>query len=98
MKNYDSDFSSEPRYDEGYYRLNSVPEVLFAIKAECLDTPTDTRTRTTSTESRQKGIIYGLGIIATLLIVGGFQLARSKNVTTPSPQITTSELEIVIAD
>ena len=98
MTDYHSDFSSPPRYYKEYYRLNSVPEALSLIEAECLDTPEDTIIRTTSTESRQKGIIYGLGIIATLLMIGGFQLASLKEVTTANPQITTSEVEIVIAD
>ena len=93
MTNYNSDFSSQPRYYDRYYRLNSVPEALFLIEAECFDTSTDT---TTHNKSSQQGIIFGWGLLATLLIVSGFQVVRSEDVTPANSPITTSEAGIAI--
>lgn len=77
---------SQPEYHDQYHRLDSVPKALFLIEAECLDTPTDT---TAHNEFRQKAIVFGLGMLTILLIIGGFQLSRSQDVT-PG----TSEVEV----
>jgi hypothetical protein len=93
MKNYNSDFSSSPKHYSPYYRLNSVPEALFLIEAECFDVSADT---TTHTKSSQKGVIFGWSAIAILLIIGGFQQTHLKDVTPANPQISKSEVGIVI--
>ena len=41
MINHNSDFLPESKFTE-YYRLNSVPETMSLIEAECFDTPVDT--------------------------------------------------------
>jgi hypothetical protein len=89
--NYNSDFDSSPRYYSRYHRINSVPEALFLIEAECFDTPTDTATRT---GSLPQGVIFGWGILSFLLIIGGFQFSHSQDVAPVSPQISTSNLII----
>ena len=86
MKNNHSDFSSEPKFTR-YYQLNSVPEAMSLIEAECFDTPADT---TTKTESNAKGIIFGLGMTATLILLSMVQLYRSLEVTPANLEFTQS--------
>jgi hypothetical protein len=90
MTDYHSDFSSPPKYYSRYYQINSVPQALFLIEAECFDTPKDTATRI---KSSHKGVILGWSAIAILLIISGFQQAYFKDVT-PANSHTKSEVSI----
>ncbi|MDJ0570080.1 MAG: hypothetical protein QNJ53_13695 [Pleurocapsa sp. MO_192.B19] len=91
MKNYHSDFSSKPKFTR-YYGFNDFPEAMFLIEAECFDdTPVEPKTHT---ESSKKGIIFALGVIATLgfictiVVLSVFQLYRFLEITPASPKIT----------
>ncbi len=57
------------------------------IEAECFDTLADT---TSKTEPNAKGIIFGLGMTATLILLSLVQLYRSLEVTPANPEITQS--------
>ena len=85
MTNNNSDFSSKPRYYTKYYQLNSIPETMLLIEAECLETPADTIDHS---QSSVKGIICALGIITTLIVGSTWQLYRSVKATPVNPQIT----------
>ena len=86
MKNHNSDFLTELKFTE-YCQLNSIPETMFLIEAECLTSPADTAT---DTEPSAKGIIFGLGMIATLILLSIFQLYRSLEITPAKLEITHS--------
>ncbi len=86
MKNNHSNCSSEPKFTK-YYGLSDFPEAMFLIEAECFTSPADT---TNNTESSTKGIILGLGMIVTLIVLSVFQLYRSLELTPANPEITKS--------
>ena len=85
MKNNNSDFSSKPRYYTEYYQLNSIPETMLLIEAECLETPADP---TDNSQSSVKGIMCALAIITTLIVGSTWQLYRSVKPTPVNPSIT----------
>lgn len=85
MTNNNSNFSSKRRYYTEYYQLNSIPETMSLIEAECLETPADT---TDHPQSSVKGIMCALGIITTLIVGSTWQLYRSVKATPVNPQIT----------
>ncbi len=86
MKNNHINFSSEPEFTK-YYGLSDFPEAMFLIEAECFASPADT---TTNTESSTKGIIFGLGMVVTLIVLSVLQLYRSIELTPANPEITKS--------
>ena len=88
MKNHNSNSSSKSRYYTEYYQLNSIPETMFLIEAECLDTTADT---TNNPKSSVKGIMCALGVITTLIVGSTWQLYRSLKATLVNPQITQSK-------
>lgn len=96
MTLYHSHFSSPLRYYKRYYPLNTDSKALFLLEAESLDTPTDSTPQTKS--SSHKALIFGWGVLATLLIVGGFQFARLKDAPPANLPLSPSEVGFVIAD
>lgn len=93
MTDYNSDFSSPPRYYSRYYGINTVPEALFLIEAECLDASTNS---TTQNKSSQKGVIFGWVLLSILLIICGFQQAYLKDVAPVNSQVRTSNINTLI--
>ena len=86
MKNYYSDFSSQPKFTR-YYGLNNFPEAHFLIEAECFESSVDTINKT---KSSAKGILFALGAIITLVVLSVFQLYIALEVVQSSPKITKS--------
>ncbi|VEP15746.1 hypothetical protein H1P_3660005 [Hyella patelloides LEGE 07179] len=78
-----SNFFSELEFT-GYYRLNSVPETMALIEAECFHTLADTN----NSHADAKGIIFALGFISTIIVLSGVQLHRSLKVTPINSKIT----------
>lgn len=82
-----SNFFSQLEFTE-YHRLNSVPETMSLIEAECFDIPAD---ETTSTRTSEKGIIFALGFTATLVVLSGVQLHRSVEAPPANWEISKSQ-------
>ena len=58
------------------------------IEAECFDKSVDTMKET---KSSARGIIFGLGMIITLVVLSVFQLYLALEVIKPHPEITKSK-------
>ena len=86
MTNHNSDFLPELKFTE-YYQLKSVPEMMFLIEAECCDTPADTAS---NIESNAQGIMFALGITATLILLSVFQMDRPLEFTPANPEMISS--------
>ena len=82
-----SNFFSELEFT-GYYRLNSVPETMALIEAECFHTLADTNNSHTDT----KGITFALGFISTMILLSGVQLHRSLKATPINLEITKPQI------
>ena len=93
MSNHYSDFSSSPKFTR-YYGLSDFPEAMFLIEAEGFTPPED---KTISTKSHPQGILFALGMTATLILLSAFQLYRSFEVTPAQTEIasSTSQLSLV---
>ena len=87
MTHYNSDFSSKRRYYTEYYQLNSIPETMFLIETECLETPADT---TNNPQSSAKAVMCALGVIITIIVGSTWYLYRSLKATPINSQITPS--------
>ena len=98
MTNDNSDFSAKRRSYTEYYQLNSIPETMFLIEAESLNSTADTKN---NPRSSAKGVMFALGVIITLIIGTTWHLYRSLKVTpvnsqvTPSTELSTNEIEIL---
>lgn len=68
------------------YQSSDFSKAMFLIEAECLAPPADSTTNTD--ESSAKEIIFGLGMIVTLILLSVFLLYRSLGVTPVEPEIT----------
>ena len=87
MTNENSDFSAKRRYYTEYYQINSIPETMFLIEKEWLET---TANKTKNPQSSVKGVMFALGVIITLIIGSTWQLYRSLKATPVNSQITPS--------
>lgn len=60
-----------------YYQLNSVPETMLLTEAEhsILSDKASNESKTS-----ERAVIFGLGIISTILFLSGIQLQRSVNI------------------
>ena len=92
MINYNSDFSSQPKFTR-YYGLNNIPETMFLMEAECFDPPED---RISNTQYSETGIFFALGVIVILVVFSGFQLNRSLEVTPANPATSRGKSVTVI--
>lgn len=88
MKKHNLNSSAKSKFYTEYYQLNSMPETMFLIEAECLDKIADT---TNNPKSPVKGVMCALGIITTLIVVSTWQLYRSVETTPVTPQINQSQ-------
>lgn len=74
--NHESDRLNELKFTQ-YYQLNSIPETMLLTEAEH-----SMLSDKVSNESKnsERAVIFGLGIISTLLFLSGIQLQRSVNI------------------
>ncbi|MDJ0592005.1 MAG: hypothetical protein QNJ72_18780 [Pleurocapsa sp. MO_226.B13] len=75
----DSNFPSQPERTE-FSQPNYVPNTRFLIESEAWDAILSNNNKTRS-HSSEKGIIFGLGFIAVLIILSVVQLYRSLELT-----------------
>ncbi|MBE9043190.1 hypothetical protein IQ255_01990 [Pleurocapsales cyanobacterium LEGE 10410] len=74
--NNESDFFAELKFAQ-YYQLNSIPETILLMEAEHSMTSAKT---TVESKASERAVIFGLGMISTLLLLSGIQLQRSVNI------------------
>lgn len=74
--NHESDRLNELKFSQ-YYQLNSVPETMLLTEAEhsIISNKASNQSKTS-----ERAVIFGLGIISTLLFLSGIQLQRSVNI------------------
>lgn len=78
--NHESDRLNELKFPQ-YYQLNSIPETVLLTEAEhsMLSEKVSNESKTS-----ERAVIFGLGIISTLLFLSGIQLQRSVNIVPSS--------------
>ena len=74
MNNRDDSFSNLKFFQ--YYQLSSIPKATSLMEIE--DSVTSAK-RTVDSKTSESTILFGLGIISILLLIGGLQLQRSVN-------------------
>ncbi|MEM6697811.1 MAG: hypothetical protein AAF599_05410 [Bacteroidota bacterium] len=89
MTNNNYDLASKPRYYAEYYQLNSIPETMLLIEAECLEIPANTTTD--CPQSSTQGIMWALGAIIVLIFGSTWQLYRSLDTVSNPSQVTESK-------
>ncbi|MGL5940094.1 MAG: hypothetical protein ACRC2S_06850 [Waterburya sp.] len=87
MKNNKSNSFTEREFAE-YHQVNSIPRNILLMEAECFNTVKNT---TNNTEASEKGILFSLGFLATLLFFSGLQLHYSLNIAPAKLEINKTQ-------
>ena len=74
--NHESDRLNELKFTQ-YYQLNSIPETMLLTEAEHSIT---SNKASNESKTSERAVIFGLGMISTLLFLSGIQLQRSVNI------------------